>query len=176
MWCTHRPNSHCKFILIYKGGLIHKETWSAASFGWAEGLQTINPPIYRLTTAVSDIDQTNINRDIRDGNWLSNQKHKRTNSTKVLRKRSDISIYKSKRTKSKYKYQYLGICIWEEEREKVYLVGREPNSRPAPLKTRSHESSSLTFCSEMLNRVIWIFQETGFHTSNSLLTPGMSLL
>jgi len=31
----------------------------------------INPPIYRLTTAVSDIDQTNINRDIRDGNWLS---------------------------------------------------------------------------------------------------------
>ena len=32
----------------------------------------INPPIYRLTTAVSDIDQTNINRDIRDGNWLSN--------------------------------------------------------------------------------------------------------
>ena len=71
MWCTHRPNSHCKFILIYKGGLIHKETWSAASFGWAEGLQTINPPIYRLTTAVSDIDQTNINRDIRDGNWLS---------------------------------------------------------------------------------------------------------
>ena len=72
MWCTHRPNSHCKFILIYKGGLIHKETWSAASFGWAEGLQTINPPIYRLTTAVSDIDQTNINRDIRDGNWLSN--------------------------------------------------------------------------------------------------------
>ena len=71
LWCTHRPNSHCKFILIYKGGLIHKETWSAASFGWAEGLQTINPPIYRLTTAVSDIDQTNINWDIRDGNWLS---------------------------------------------------------------------------------------------------------
>ena len=33
----------------------------------------INPPIYRLTTAVSDIDQTNINRDIRDGNWLSKQ-------------------------------------------------------------------------------------------------------
>ena len=33
----------------------------------------INPPIYRLTTAVSDIDQTNINRDIRDGNWLSTQ-------------------------------------------------------------------------------------------------------
>ena len=32
----------------------------------------INPPIYRLTTAVSDIDQTNINRDIRDGNRLSN--------------------------------------------------------------------------------------------------------
>ena len=31
----------------------------------------INPPIYRLTTAVSDIDQTNINRYIRDGNWLS---------------------------------------------------------------------------------------------------------
>ena len=53
------------------GELIHKETWSAASFGWAEGLQMINPPIYRLTTAVSDIDQTNINRDIRDGNWLS---------------------------------------------------------------------------------------------------------
>ena len=71
LWCTCRPNSHCKFILIYKGGLIHKETWSPASFGWAEGLQTINPPIYRLTTAVSDIDQTNINRDIRDGNWLS---------------------------------------------------------------------------------------------------------
>ena len=33
----------------------------------------INPPIYRLTTAVSDIDQTNINRDIRDGNWLSSE-------------------------------------------------------------------------------------------------------
>ena len=32
----------------------------------------INPPIYRLTTAVSDIDQTNVNSDIRDGNWLSN--------------------------------------------------------------------------------------------------------
>ena len=31
----------------------------------------MNRPIYRLTTAVSDIDQTNINRDIRDGNWLS---------------------------------------------------------------------------------------------------------
>ena len=31
----------------------------------------INPPIYRLAAAVSDIDQTNINRDIRDGNWLS---------------------------------------------------------------------------------------------------------
>ena len=59
----------CQFT--YVGELIHKETWSAASFGWAEGLQTINPPIYRLTTAVSDIDQTNINRDIRDGNWLS---------------------------------------------------------------------------------------------------------
>ena len=60
----------CQFTHV--GELIHKETWSAASFGWAEGLQTINPPIYRLTTAVSDIDQTNINRDIRDGNWLSN--------------------------------------------------------------------------------------------------------
>ena len=59
----------CQFT--YVGELIHKETWSAASFGWAEGLQMINPPIYRLTTAVSDIDQTNINRDIRDGNWLS---------------------------------------------------------------------------------------------------------
>ena len=59
----------CQFTQV--GELIHKETWSAASFGWAEGLQTINPPIYRLTTAVSDIDQTNINRDIRDGNWLS---------------------------------------------------------------------------------------------------------
>ena len=59
----------CQFT--YVGELIHKETWSSASFGWAEGLQTINPPIYRLTTAVSDIDQTNINRDIRDGNWLS---------------------------------------------------------------------------------------------------------
>jgi len=59
----------CQFTHV--GELIHKETWSAASFGWAEGLQTINPPIYRLTTAVSDIDQTNINRDIRDGNWLS---------------------------------------------------------------------------------------------------------
>ena len=34
----------------------------------------INPPIYRLTTAVSDIDQTNINRDIRDGNWLSTKR------------------------------------------------------------------------------------------------------
>ena len=54
----------CQFT--YVGELIHKETWSSASFGWAEGLQTINPPIYRLTTAVSDIDQTNINRDIRD--------------------------------------------------------------------------------------------------------------
>ena len=63
----------CQFT--YVGELIHKETWSAASFGWAEGLQTINPPIYRLTTAVSDIDQTNINRDIRDGNWLSIQNH-----------------------------------------------------------------------------------------------------
>ena len=118
-------------------------------------------------------------KNITTGSVMMNykhQKHKSTNSTKVLRRRSDISIYKSKRTKSKYKYQYLGICIWEEEREKVYLVGREPNSRPAPLKTRSHESSSLTFCSEMLNRVIWIFQETGFHISNSLLTPGMSLL
>ena len=61
----------CQFT--YVGELIHKETWSSASFGWAEGLQTINPPIYRLTTAVSDIDQTNINRDIRDGNWLSNR-------------------------------------------------------------------------------------------------------
>ena len=60
----------CQFNHV--GELIHKETWSAASFGWAEGLQKINPPIYRLTTAVSDIDQTNINRDIRDGNWLSN--------------------------------------------------------------------------------------------------------
>ena len=59
----------CQFTHV--GELIHKETWSAASFGWAEGLQRINPPIYRLTTAVSDIDQTNINRDIRDGNWLS---------------------------------------------------------------------------------------------------------
>ena len=59
----------CQFTHV--GELIHKETWSAASFGWAEGLQMINPPIYRLTTAVSDIDQTNINRDIRDGNWLS---------------------------------------------------------------------------------------------------------
>ena len=59
----------CQFTHV--GELNHKETWSAASFGWAEGLQTINPPIYRLTTAVSDIDQTNINRDIRDGNWLS---------------------------------------------------------------------------------------------------------
>ena len=59
----------CQFTQV--GELIHKETWSAASFGWAEGLQTINLPIYRLTTAVSDIDQTNINRDIRDGNWLS---------------------------------------------------------------------------------------------------------
>ena len=54
----------CQFTHV--GELIHKETWSAASFGWAEGLQMINPPIYRLTTAVSDIDQTNINRDIRD--------------------------------------------------------------------------------------------------------------
>ena len=62
----------CQFTHV--GELIHKETWSAASFGWAEGLQTINPPIYRLTTAVSDIDQTNINRDIRDGNWLSIRK------------------------------------------------------------------------------------------------------
>ena len=62
----------CQFTHV--GELIHKETWSAASFGWAEGLQTINPPIYRLTTAVSDIDQTNINRDIRDGNWLSTQR------------------------------------------------------------------------------------------------------
>ena len=35
----------------------------------------INPPIYRLTTAVSDIDQTNINRDIRDCNWLCNENH-----------------------------------------------------------------------------------------------------
>ena len=61
----------CQFTHV--GELIHKETWSAASFGWAEGLQTINPPIYRLTTAVSDIDQTNINRDIRDGNWLSSE-------------------------------------------------------------------------------------------------------
>ena len=61
----------CQFTHV--GELIHKETWSAASFGWAEGLQRINPPIYRLTTAVSDIDQTNINRDIRDGNWLSNK-------------------------------------------------------------------------------------------------------
>ena len=61
----------CQFNHV--GELIHKETWSAASFGWAEGLQRINPPIYRLTTAVSDIDQTNINRDIRDGNWLSNR-------------------------------------------------------------------------------------------------------
>ena len=61
----------CQFT--YVGELIHKETWSSASFGWAEGLQTINPPIYRLTTAVSDIDQTNINRDIRDGNWLSSK-------------------------------------------------------------------------------------------------------
>ena len=52
----------CQFTQV--GELIHKETWSAASFGWAEGLQMINPPIYRLTTAVSDIDQTNINRDI----------------------------------------------------------------------------------------------------------------
>ena len=34
----------------------------------------INPPIYRLTTAVSDIDQTYINRDIRDGNWLSTRR------------------------------------------------------------------------------------------------------
>ena len=59
----------CQFT--YVGELIHKETWSAASSGWAEGLQMINPPIYRLTTAVSDIDQTNINRYIRDGNWLS---------------------------------------------------------------------------------------------------------
>ena len=59
----------CQFTHV--GELIHKETWSAASFGWAEGLQMINPPIYRLTTAVSDIDQTKINRDIRDGNWLS---------------------------------------------------------------------------------------------------------
>ena len=64
----------CQFT--YVGELIHKETWSSASFGWAEGLQTINPPIYRLTTAVSDIDQTNINRDIRDGNWLSRVKVK----------------------------------------------------------------------------------------------------
>ena len=54
----------CQFTHV--GELINKETWSAASFGWAEGLQMINPPIYRLTTAVSDIDQTNINRDIRD--------------------------------------------------------------------------------------------------------------
>ena len=61
----------CQFTHV--GELIHKETWSAASFGWAEGLQMINPPIYRLTTAVSDIDQTNINRDIRDGNWLSTE-------------------------------------------------------------------------------------------------------
>ena len=59
----------CQFTHV--GELIHRETWSAASFGWAEGLQMINPPIYRLTTAVSDIDQTNINRYIRDGNWLS---------------------------------------------------------------------------------------------------------
>ena len=44
----------CQFTHV--GELIHKETWSSASFGWAEGLQTINPPIYRLTTAVSDID------------------------------------------------------------------------------------------------------------------------
>ena len=63
----------CQFTHV--GELIHKETWSSASFGWAEGLQTINPPIYRLTTAVSDIDQTNINRDIRDGNWLSSFHH-----------------------------------------------------------------------------------------------------
>ena len=37
----------------------------------------INPPIYRLTTAVSDIDQSNINRDIRDGNGLSNFKYQK---------------------------------------------------------------------------------------------------
>ena len=59
----------CQFTHV--GELIHKETWSAASFGWAEGLQAINPTIYRLTTAVSDIDQINIDRDIRDGNRLS---------------------------------------------------------------------------------------------------------
>ena len=39
------------------------------------------PPIYRLTTAVSDIDQTNINRDIRDGNWLSSQGRGRSDYT-----------------------------------------------------------------------------------------------
>ena len=54
-----------------------------ASFGWAEGLKTINPPIYRLTTAVSDIDQTNINRDIRDGNWLSSLKLMLTNMSNM---------------------------------------------------------------------------------------------
>ena len=48
----------CQFTHV--GELINKETWSAASFGWVEGLQTINPPIYMLTTAASDIDQTNI--------------------------------------------------------------------------------------------------------------------
>ena len=43
----------------------------------------INPPIYRLTTAVSDIDQTNINRDIRDGNWLSIGCRRRENIVRI---------------------------------------------------------------------------------------------
>ena len=44
----------------------------------------INPPIYRLTTAVSDIDQTNINRDIKDGNWLSMGAPSASNSPSAL--------------------------------------------------------------------------------------------
>ena len=105
---------------------------------------------------------------------FKHQKHKNTNSTKALRRRSDGSIYMVVREPNTNTNTNIGVFVFE--REKVYLVAREPNSRPAPLKTRSHESPSLTFCSEMLNRVIWIFQETGFHISSSLLTPGMSFL
>ena len=106
----------CQFT--YVGELIHKETWSSASFGWAEGLQTINPPIYRLTTAVSDIDQTNINRDIRDGNWLSRQGHARarghTTGMRVATNRAGILLAIMRPGQLKSDTLKLSFPVWQQ--------------------------------------------------------------
>ena len=60
----------CQFTHV--GELIIKKCHLRPVLAELRACKRSTPPIYRLTTAISDIDQTNINRDIRDGNWLSN--------------------------------------------------------------------------------------------------------